>query len=133
MKPRLKGVNILMSIEQYNECFAVYFGVPVVSCARLQYAPSDAQLIYYYGLRKLCGLIYKDMAILLGYGNSFEVSKGVNLALKRLCPYDVSYSIEFALQWSNFRSYCRLFRKPLSNAERQKRYRLRHSNKKKRK
>jgi hypothetical protein len=133
MKPKDRGVNILLSIDTYNSLFGAYFSSNIIECTKYSTTPTNEQIIYYYGLRKLCGLTYLQMSILLGFNSSFECSHTINRASKKLCIYDAEYSPEFVLQWANFRKYCRNFRTPLTNAERSRRFRAKQRNKKTRK
>ena len=129
---RSKGSNALMSVELYNSCFESYFGVCYASYVHYSLKASDVHLIYYLGLRRVCGLSYRDMSKLLGFSSFFECPRMVNLEIKMACVYDVLYSEDFVQSWRSFVSYCRLFRKPLSGAERSKRFRDNQRNKKKR-
>jgi len=131
-KPRLRGSNCLLSVDAYNSCFASYFGVSVMDVLSMS-KHCDMQLLYYYGLRRICGMSVRAASNLLGYPNTFSVTYGLKFCCKKLCLFDASYDVLFFEKWVNFRSYCRLFRKPLTNVERQKRWREKHANKKKRK
>ena len=133
MKPKDRGVNILLSIDTYNSLFGAYFSSNVIECTKYSTNPTNEQILYYYGLRKLCGLTYLQMSVLLGFNSSFECSHTINRASKKLCIYDVEHAPEFVLQWANFRKYCRNFRTPLTNAERSRRFRAKKRNKKTRK
>ncbi len=131
-KTRLKGSNILLDTDTYNGCFSAYFGLSVIDVLQMV-KHSDLQLIYYYGLRRMCGLSVRAASELLGFPNSFAVSYALKFCCKKLCKYDTLYSLEFTLQWANFRKYCRNFRTPLTNAERSRRFRAKKRNKNKRK
>jgi len=132
-KARKIGENCLMSLDDFNAAYSAYFGIMSIDVFGSYKRYSNEQLWYIYGLRKMCGFNVYESSELLGYSNTFVVGYSVRNACKILCPYDVSYSIDFAQKWHSFRSYCRLFRKPLTNVERQKRWREKHANKKKRK
>ena len=132
-KARAKGCNSLIDLDTYNSVFSVFIGVSLVDVIGIEHKRKDVHLWYVYGLRKMVGLNIVQSSELLGYSNYFTVSFGIKECCKKLCPYDVVYSEEFAQKWYSFKGYCKLFRKPLSNAERQKKYRLRQRNKKKRK
>ena len=131
-KPRLRGSNSLLGVDVYNSCFASYFGVSVIDVLVMP-KHCDLQLLYYYGLRRICGLSVRGASDLLGFPNSFAISFGLKLCCKKLCLFDAIYDVTFFESWVNFRAYCRLFRKPLSGAERSKRFREKQRNKKKRK
>ena len=133
MKPKDRGVNILLNTDTFNECFSAYFGSNVIECTKYSTTPTNEQILYYYGLRKLCGLTYLQMSVLLGFNSSFECSHMIGKASKKLCKYDAIFSPEFTLQWANFRKFCRNFRTPLTNAERSRRFRAKQRNKKTRK
>lgn len=132
-KSRAKGCNALIDLDTYNSIFSVFFDISLLDVVGIEHKRKDVYLWYIYGLRKMVGLNITQSSRLLGYSNYFTVSFGIKECCKRLCPYDVSYSAEFAEQWRLFRSYCRLFRKPLSSAERARRFREKQRNKKKRK
>ena len=132
-KTRQKGCNVLLSVNDFNAVFCVFFNVSLLDVVGIENKRKDIALLYVYGLRKMCGLNIVQSSELLGYSNNFAVSFGIKECCKKLCLFDVSYSSEFALQWSNFRSYCRLFRKPMTAKERYQKWYKKHSNKKKRK
>jgi len=131
-KARAKGCNSLIDLDTYNSVFSVFFGVSLVDVIGIEHKRKDVHLWYVYGLRKVVGLNIIQSSELLGFPNYFTVSFSIKECCKKLCPYDVSYSIEFTERWRSFVSYCRLFRKPLSSAERSKRFRDKQRNKKKR-
>lgn len=131
-KARKIGENCLMSLDDFNAAYSAYFGIMAIDVFGSYKRYSNEQLMYIYGLRKMVGLNTYESSELLGYSNTFIVGYSVKNACKKLCPYDVSYSLEFAEKWHSFRSYCRLFRKPLSSAERSRRFREKQRNKKKR-
>jgi hypothetical protein len=133
MRAKDRGVNILLSIDAYNSLFSAYFGSIIIECTKYSTNPTSEQIIYYLGLRKLCGLTYLQMSVLLGFNSSFECSHMIGKASKKLCKYDATYSPEFVLLWGNFLKYCRHFRTPLTGAERAKRYRDKKRNKNTRK
>jgi hypothetical protein len=133
MKPKDKGAYILLNTDTFNECFSAYFGANIIECTKYSTNPTNEQIIYYYGLRKLCGLTYLQMSVLLGFNSSFECSHMIGKASKKLCKYDAIFSPEFVLLWVAFRKFCRNFRTPLTNAERSRRFRAKQRNKKARK
>jgi len=133
MKPKDRGVNILLSIDTYNSLFSAYFGSIIIECTKYSTNPTNEQIAYYLGLRKLCGLTYLQMSVLLGFNSSFECSHTINRASKKLCIYSAEHASEFVLLWANFLKYCRHFRTPLTGAERAKRYRDKKRNKNTRK
>jgi hypothetical protein len=133
MRAKDRGINILLSIDSYNSLFSAYFGSIIIECTKYSTNPTPEQIIYYLGLRKLCGLTYLQMSVLLGFNSSFECSHMIGKASKKLCKYDATYSPEFVLLWGNFLKYCRHFRTPLTNAERSRRFRAKQRNKKTRK
>jgi len=131
-KPRSRGSNILLGLDDYNRLFESYFKASAVSVIGMK-KHCDLQLLYYYGLRKMCGLSLRQVSCLLGYSNSYIVSYGLGLCCKKLCLFDVSFDANFAQSWVDFRKYCRLFRVPMTAQERYKKWYKKHSNKKKRK
>ncbi len=131
-KARAKGCNSLIDLDTYNSVFSVFFGASLVDVIGIEHKRKDVHLWYVYGLRKMVGLNIIQSSELLGFPNYFTVSFSIKECCKKLCPYDVSYSEIFAQKWHSFRCYCRLFRKPLSSAERSKRFRDNQRNKKKR-
>ncbi len=130
-KPRLRGSNCLLGIDAYNSCFTSYFGISVMDVLNMS-KHCDMQLLYYYGLRRICGMSVREVSNLLGYPNTFSVTYGLKFCCKKLCLFDASYDVIFFEKWHSFRCYCRLFRRPLSSAERSKRFRDNQRNKKKR-
>lgn len=131
-KARAKGCNSLIDLDTYNSVFSVFFGVSLVDVIGIEHKRKDVHLWYVYGLRKMVGLNIIQSSELLGFSNYFTVSFSIKECCKKLCPYDVSYSIEFTESWRSFVSYCRLFRKPLTAKERYQKWYIKQSNKKKR-
>ena len=131
-RTRLKGSNILLDTDTYNTCFSAYFGLSIIDVLQMA-KHSDLQLIYYYGLRRMCGLSVRAASELLGFPNSFAVSYALKFCCKKLCKYDTLHSPDFVMLWGNFLKYCRHFRTPLTNAERSRRFRAKQRNKKTRK
>ena len=129
---RLKGSNILLDTDTYNTCFSAHFSLSAIDVLQLP-KHSDLQLIYYYGLRRMCGLSVRGASELLGFPNSFAVSYALKFCCKKLCKYDTLHAPDFVMQWANFRKYCRHFRTPLTGAERAKRCRDKKRNKNTRK
>lgn len=131
-KARKVGENCLMSLDDFSAAYSVYFGIMAIDVFSSYKRYSDEQLLYIYGLRKMVGLNTYESSELLGHSNTFIVGYSVKNACKKLCPYDVMYSLDFAEKWRSFRVYCRLFRKPMTAKERYQKWYLKQSNKKKR-
>jgi hypothetical protein len=116
------GVNALLDVEVYNVCFETYFNFSIMSVL-VGKRYNDMQLIYIYGLAKLCGYSAGRVAIYIGHGNSYLAGHCVRVACKKMCRYDSIYSLEFTDMWKDFRRFCRPYGKRLSKKERDKRYR----------
>jgi len=93
-KSRAAGVRCLMSVSDFNECFYWCFGVlvsDVVSRSRFEYY----QILYIYGLRKLCGLTMQQICDIIGVKYIFIVSDSLRYASCYLCGVGKDYNVQF--------------------------------------
>lgn len=110
---RRAGVQCLLTLEDYNNCFYYCFGVhgSVV-------LDTSSRVMYSYGLRKICGMTYPQMADVLNHKGYYHVQDYVTKAVNMLCPISKEwYDIEFADNWKMLKSACKPFGRKKTNAE----------------
>lgn len=117
-KARKRGVEKLMSLEDYNNCFFYAFGVYGATVLDVKTRP-----LYCYGLRRICGYTFGQISAVFGRKNDNLTSELIREAVKSLCIYDPWYDEEFVANWSYLRKTCEPFRRKLTNAEECRRYR----------
>ena len=117
------GVNGLIDLDDFNECFFLFFGVSIVDVCSRNFRGKFEQLIYIYSVRKLSGLTIAKTSNLLGYSNYFIVGHSLDFCYKKLCIYSAHYDANFVAQYRAFKAYCKPFRKRLSNTDYVRKYR----------
>lgn len=130
-KTRAAGQRNLLSVESFDDCFFLCFGVSVYS-VRMLPRHSYLQVLYVYGLRKVCGLTIIQIADVLGFSVFHLVTQSLRLAARYLCVFDVLHNVQFKADLKRLKAVCKPFRHTLSSAERGRRYRAKKANDKKR-
>lgn len=118
-KTRDAGKYRLMSLEDYNNCFYFTFGIYPQMCARY----TEDQVLYIYGMRKLCGFTHHKIVEAFG-GNIglIVVQKSIRLAISIQCNVSAKYNPSFKADRIRLWGVCNPFRRIISNAESQAKF-----------
>jgi len=128
-----KGSYKLIPLSDFNGLFELYFSVSLPYILSNTIESKKERAMYCYCLRRFVGLGLCEIANVFGFPNHTGVYLLERYFVSLTNVYSVVYCLEYDLQYNNFRRFIDSFRPRSSNADRQRNWRIRQRNKKKRK